>query len=195
MRSQFTVALGVLAIGALILAAQLGAFQTPETRAIPLDTAYATFNQEGLKSLDDTAANEQLGDIVSSIQDRPARMVLCVGSDVASAVTNSGMTFALPNNPTPAVTSTASDTVWLAAYLGTDGSMPAAYKVRAIEMTGKTIRVTFERDESSGRSCDLRAYLVWAPVGRVEAGTYTLELFDASTGSITASRLWHVFVK
>jgi len=83
----------------------------------------------------------------------------------------------------------------LAAYLGSDGSTPPAYRVETIEVNGKTIRVAYERDESPARSADLLAYLVWVPVGRLEAGVYTLELFDVVAGNVTTSRPWHVFVE
>ena len=194
MRTRLTVVFAVLAAGVFILAAQLGAFQTQETRAIPLDVAYATFNQEGIKSLDNVADNEHLGQIMSEVQGGPQRMVLCVGNDIGAAVKAATVSFALPEGPMPAVAAAASDTLWVAAYLGSDGSMPSAYQVRAIEVTGNAIRVAYERDESPIRTSDLRAYLVWAPVGRMEAGIYTLELIDAATGDLTASRPWQVIV-
>ena len=78
---------------------------------------------------------------------------------------------------------------------GSDGSIPPAYRVRTIELNGKTIRVAYERDESPVRSCDLRAYLVWAPVGQVEAGIYRLELFDVVAERVTLTTPWQVTVK
>jgi hypothetical protein len=173
-----------------------GAFVPATTgKGIPLDTAYATFNQEGIKSLDNAVDNDQLSQILGEVQGGPQRIVLCVGDDVAVAVKTASSSFSMPVEPLPAVTTATSDTIWLAVYLGSDGSMPSAYKVWAIEVTGKTIRVAYERDESPGRTCDLRAYLVWAPVGRVEAGVYTLEFFDVVAGNVTASRPWQVITK
>jgi hypothetical protein len=202
MRTRFTFAFVVFAVVGLILAAQLGAFQAQGSRAIPLDTAYATFNQEGIKALDNVADTEGLWEIFAQVQGGPQRIVLCEGKDVAAAVKSAGMSFtmsemssSMQDQPVPAITVGPDDTVWLAAFLGSDGSLPPAYKVRAINVNDRTIRVSYERDESSGRSCDLRAYMVWAPVGRVEAGEYTLELFDVVAGDVTATRAWQVSMK
>ena len=192
MRTQLTVFFVVLAVGGLILATQLGAFQTQETRDIPLDEAYASFNQEGIKSLNNTVDNEPLGQILGMVQEGPQRMALCVGNDIAAAVKTTVVGFSMPEDPVPAVTAATSDIVWLAAYLGSDGSMPPAYIVRSIEVTGKTIRVSYERDASPVRTADLRAYLIWAPIGRMDPGVYTLELFDLLAGDVTASRPWQV---
>jgi hypothetical protein len=185
----------ILAAAGLVLAAQLGAFQGQEPRAIPLNTAYATFNQDGLKALDEAVDNDHLRQMLDQIQAGPQRIVLCEGKDVGKAVKSAGMSFTMPDQPIPAVTIGTDDTVWLVAFLGADGSIPSAYKVRGIEVIGRTIRLSYERDDSSGRTCDLVGYLVWAPVGRMEAGVYTLELFDAAAGNVTVTRPWQVSVK
>ena len=191
MRTRLIAVLAVLSVSGLILAAQLGAFEGDEMRIIPVDTAYASFTQEGLKSLDEPVD----GDVLSTTQEAPQQIVLCFGSDVAAAVKASGSSFSMSGEPVPNVVGGTNEILWVAAYLGSDGSIPLAYRVRAIEVKGKTIRVAYERDESPVRSCDLRAYMVWAPVGLVEAGVYTLELFDVGAGKVTLTRPWQVAVK
>ena len=161
---------------------------------IPLDTVYATFNQEGFKSLDLEVETNGLFQVLSAVRESPQQIILCVGSDVASAVIASELGFATPDEATPPVTGGTSDTLWLAAYLGSDGSVPSAFRLRAIEVNGKTIRVEYERDESPVRSADLRNYLIWVPLGRVEAGAYTLELFDTAAERVTRSRTLLVMV-
>jgi hypothetical protein len=132
---------------------------------------------------------------VGEIGDGPPQIVLCVGDDVAAAVKASVLSFSTPEEAATTITGGTIDTLWLAAYLGSDGSTPPAYRIETIEVNGRTIRVAYERDESPARSADLLAYLVWVPVGRLEAGVYTLELFDVVAGNVTASRPWHVFVE
>jgi hypothetical protein len=202
MHTRMTAVFVILAAAGLVLAAQLGAFQGQEPRAIPLNTAYATFNQDGLKALDNAVSNDDLRQMLDQIQAGPQRIVLCEGKDVAAAVKSAGMSFtmsdmssSMPDQPIPVVTIGTDERVWLAAFLGADGSIPPAYKVRAIEVSGRTIRLSYERDDSSGRTCDLIGYLVWASIGRMDAGVYTIELFDSAAGNVTVTRQWQVAEK
>lgn len=195
MRNRFTAVIVIFAAAGFVLAAQLGAFQGQEPRAVPLDTAFATFHQDGFKGLDATVDNNHLRPMLDEIQGGPQRIVLCLGQDISGAVKNARVSFSLPEQPVADIGTGIDDMVWVAAFLGSDGSVPPAFKVRAIEVTGNTIRVSYERDESSARTCDLLAYLIWAPVGRMEAGIYTLELFDAAAGNVTVTRPWRVTVK
>ena len=194
-RTRLIAVLAVLSGLALLLVTELGALQAQQTRVIPLNTVYATFNQEGLKSADEAADNEGLVQAVSAIREMPEQIVLCVGSDVSAAMKSSAVGFSVTKDQAPIVAGSTSETLWVAAYLGTDGSIPAAYRIRAIELKGKILRVAYERDESPTRSCDLLAYMIWAPVGQVEAGAYTLELFDATAGTVTVTRTWQVAVR
>ncbi len=194
MRTQGMKLLAALTFLALVLAAQLGAFQTEPTIVMPLDTAYATFNQEGLRRLDNSVDTDGVLQVLSNNQESPQRIVLCVGNDIAAAVQASEVSFARADEPVPAISAAANDTLWLAAYLGSDGSLPSAFRLQAIEVTGKNVRVAYERDESPLRSADLRAYLIWVPLGRVAPGEYTLELFDAVTEDVTRASRWQVTV-
>jgi hypothetical protein len=161
---------------------------------IPLDTVYSTFNQEGLKSLPEVET-DGLFQVLGAVRESPQQIVLCIGTDAASAVKGSELSFAMPEEAIPPVTGTTSEkTLWLAAYLGCDGSLPPAFRVSSIEVNGKTIRVMYERDASPVRSADLRSYLIWVPLGRLEEGVYTLELFDAAAERVTRSRSWQVTV-
>ena len=191
MRNRLIAIFVVLSASGLILAAQLGAFEGDETRVIPVGSAYATFTQEGLKSLDEPVDN----DVLSTIQEAPQQMVLCCGGDIGAAVKASAKSFSVAEEASPSIVGSANETLWVAAYLGSEGSIPPAYRLRDIEVKGKTIRVAYERDESPVRSCDLRPYMFWVPVGQVEAGIYTLELFDKVAERATLTRPWQVTVK
>ena len=194
MRTKLMAVLGVLTVFGVALAAQLGAFDREERRLIPLDTVYASFNQEGLKPLDAEVETDGLAQVLGAVRESPQQIVLCVGIDLASAVRGAELGFATPDEATLPVTGSTSDTLWLAAYLGSDGSVPSAFRVRAIEVNGKTLRIDYERDKSPVRSADLRSYLIFVPLGRVEAGVYTIELFDAAAERVTRSRTLRVSV-
>jgi hypothetical protein len=157
MRTRLIAVVVVFSVLGLILAAQLGAFQTGVTRIVPLTTVYATFNQEGLKSADEATGNEDSAEILRAIREATPRIVVCVGPDVIAAVKSSTPTFALPEESILAMAGSPGNTMWVAAYLGTDGSKPSAYRIQAVEVRDKTIRITYERNESPERSCDLRA--------------------------------------
>ena len=192
MRNRMFVVFVVFAAFVLVFA-QLGAFQTDEPREVPLNAVYASFSQEGVKPLDSSVEGEELNRISSLLQEAPL-IVLCVGDDIAAAEKASTESFAMPLD-SACVSGAPTDILWAAAYLGSDGSVPPAYQVRAVEVRGKTIRICYERDQSPVRSCDLRSYLVWVPLGLVEPGAYTLELFDVGTREVTQSRPWQVTVK
>jgi hypothetical protein len=136
--------------------------------------------------------NEALSAMVSEVQGGPQRIVLCDGIDVGAAVKSSALNFSMPESPVPFVATGKNDAVWVAAFLGSDGSIPPAYVVRSISVTDRIVRVAYERDDSSGRTCDLSAYMIWAPLGRMDAGMYTLELFDVAAGTVTVTRRWQV---
>jgi hypothetical protein len=195
MRTRLIAAFVVLSVLGLGLAAHLGAFETEEARIIPLSTVYATFNQEGLKSADEAAGSEDLAQVLSAIREAPPQIILCVGTDIIAAVKSSTPSFSTPEESALSMVGVKSDTMWVAAYLGSDGSIPLAFRIQAVEVRDKTIRIAYERDESPGRSCDVRAYVVWAPVGPVEAGSYTLELFNMAPDSVTVTRPCQVTVK
>jgi hypothetical protein len=181
--------------GAIILAAQLGAFESDPVRLIPLKNVYATFAQEELRPVEDAVDQETLAQVLNADREMPRRIALCVGNDVNAAVRASAKSFALPEEGVPSVEFDSNHALWLAAYLGVDGSVPIAYRVESVEIMDRIIRVTYQRKEASGRSCDLHEYLLWAPLNRVESGFYTLELFDSTMNTVTASRMWQVIAK
>ena len=111
MRTRLIVVVTILSVSGLILAAQLGAFEADEARIIPVNTAYATFQQDGLKSLDEAVDS----DVLSMIQEAPPQIVLCIGSDVAAAVKASAASFSMPEDQVPAVGRGTNDTLWVAA--------------------------------------------------------------------------------
>src|SRR5262249_19702029 len=120
-----------------IVSVRLGAFQPESKRVVPMNSVYATFMQEEVKSVD---AIEDAGfvDTMSVLREGAAQIVLCTGNDIAGAVKSSGESFRMPEEPAPSIVAGPSNQVWVAAYFGTDGSVPPAYDVRAVEITGKT---------------------------------------------------------
>ena len=91
--TKFFAVLAVVSIAALLLAVQLGAFEADDTRVIPLNDAYATFTQEGMRTAEEAAGNEAIDTVLDAIRESPPQMVLCVGTDIAAAVRSSAFSF------------------------------------------------------------------------------------------------------
>ena len=189
MRNQLIVVLVAVTILALVVGA-LAAFQSDDTRVIPLNRIYATFDQDDLKSADAAFEVADYAEAMNVLREGSGQIVLCDGKDIAAAVKGSMDVFTLPADPMPSTFADSRSSFWVAAYFGAEGSMPPAFEVRSVEVTGMTIRVSFERMPASSRSCDLRDYMIWAPVGRLESGMYTLELFDVSANNVVLVRTW-----
>ena len=187
--------LAALITGAVVLGAHLGAFENEPTRVIPLNSVYATFAQDDPRSAEGIIGQETLEQVANANRAAPRRIVLCVGADATAAVRDSAKAFALREKGIPSVHIDSSHMLWLAAYLGTEGTVPPAYRVESIEIRDRTIRVTYESDAGGARTCDLHDYLLWAPLNRVESGMYTVELFDSAINEVTASREWQVIAK
>lgn len=192
---RLTAVLAALITGAVVLGAHLGAFENEPTRVIPLNSVYATFAQDNLRSAEGIIDQETLERVAKANRAVPRRIALCVGADATAAVRDSAKAFALPEMGIPSVDVDSSHTLWLAVYLGTEGTVPPAYRLESIEIRDRTIRVTYESDESGARSCDLHDYLLWAPLNRVESGLYTLELFDSGINEVAITREWQIIAR
>ena len=69
----------------LALGIQIDALDSGAPHTVPLNAIYASFDQDDLNSCNDVVAKADLGDPLDALRDGPARIVLCVGSDIAAA--------------------------------------------------------------------------------------------------------------
>ena len=76
--------------------------------------------------------------------------------------------------------------IWVVAYFGVSGSSPEAWVVTDVERAGGRVRLSFRYN--GAETDDLKPYFVWAPLGPLGAGTYTLELYDAGGREVVLSR-------
>lgn len=184
-------------IGCLLLSVQGG----EKTRTVPLDQIGATTGQKGIKKM--TAAMdgagkyvEPYGKALAEIQqlgrNKPS-VALVTGKDLTAAVEAwRGLVSERKEGPN-SVEAKGTDTLWIGAYLGTNGSSPPAFEVEAVEIKGKTIRIAYKK--GAAFTNDVHHYLVWAPLGKCEAGTYTLELFETKSKEVTLKRECKVTLK
>jgi hypothetical protein len=82
---------------------------------------------------------------------------------------------------------TESRQLWLVAYLGAGHSgTNASVPIQSVEREGKTIRLAY--CYRSNQNKDMMPYIFWVPLGEMEKGTYTLELFDTDKKEVTLLR-------
>ena len=82
--------------------------------------------------------------------------------------------------------------VWVVAYLGTDTS--DRWLIKSVERTGNRVRVSYtDRYKNPGgvgaTVGDSTPYIMWAPLGRLDAGKYTLELYETNEMEVKLTRL------
>lgn len=75
---------------------------------------------------------------------------------------------------------------WLVAHFGTTGSDPPAWLIQSAQRRGNALRLTYVGGQPETK--DMHHYFAWVPLGWVEPGTYTLELFDAEKKQATLRR-------
>jgi hypothetical protein len=114
------------------------------------------------------------------------------GADVATALLSAEMAFrgSSADRPLRGNPPTKEKLIWAVAQLGVRGSSPPAFEVKAVERDGKRVRVSFE--EKRSRSLDERPYLVWAPLGELEPGENTFELYNVVRDRVVLMRLVEV---
>jgi hypothetical protein len=82
---------------------------------------------------------------------------------------------------------TESRQLWLVAYLGSGPSgTNAAAPIQSVEREGKAIRLAYRYRGNEHK--DMMPYIFWVPLGEMEKGTYTLELFDTDKKELTLLR-------
>lgn len=161
-----------------------------KSRTVPLDSVYGTSGQKEIKRL--STATDGAGtyvdpagaDLVEIMKlDKKAETCFLVnGKDVASAVKASVAGFA--KGPP---TATEKEPVWLSVYFGITGSSPPAYLVQSVEIRGNTIRLSYRKGLAV--SADIHQYYAYAPLGKLAAGEYTLELFETESKEITKTKV------
>jgi len=191
------------AILAVVLAASMISSQPPAPKAeepkktIPLESCYATSAVSGCQIIRDGGDEPyafDLGELFRGNQAGPSNVVLVRGKDIAEAVRATRWTFTsglradAPVPPNPSESKAEALPLWLVAYFGMGPSDPGFGRVHAAEIRGRTVRVTYSRAHANKLTTDDAHYYLWVPLGKPEAGTYALELFDAARNEVTLMR-------
>lgn len=156
-------------------------------RRVPLDSVYSTTGQKELKRVTRRPDESYGNDLSLMLRDWGTGLsnaFLVLAQDLTGAIkaTREAFSAAAPadivvgrNKPLNA------STLWLVAYLGTDGSTPPAWLIESVELDNKTIRVVYQSPRRTSSTNDSHQYFIWVPLDQRQPGTYTLELVDAET--------------
>lgn len=165
----------------------------PKPKEIRLDMAYTWTGQKGIKPLDlDQPAMSVNAMYKQLLSHGLSNVVLVRGSDIGDAVALTQVAFrsgvgtgvlTRPNDNNP------SNLLWIVAYVGRDSSSPLHYEFLRVEQTGNRFRVEYRDNRPDGGSDEYIPYAIWVPVGELEAGKYTLELYEAKAKDVVLSRL------
>ena len=191
MMNRWMVVIAVSVVGAATL---LGG---DEERKIAPEKIFANNGQKSVKKLEGPAAMDDLQKVHGTAKDRKPAVFLVAAKDIGAAVKASrGLAVQRASgDPVPEVKTDAKGTLWVGAYLGSSGSNPPQFLVESVEVTSKTIRVAYERVKSTEVTADLREYLLWAPLGELKAGDFTLELYEVTSKKVTLKQSWKVIVE
>ncbi len=168
----------------------------PVAKTIPLKSIYSTNGQEGLipvKRREKDPSKAHLEAIRQEVRGGASNILLVNGDDIVQAVNatrwafTGGRSLEVPVRPEPG-DGPKPASFWMVAFLGIDGSTPPAWLVRSAERKGQNIRLSVIKPKRNSSTKDERHYFVWVPLGKLEAGRYTLELFDTETKELTLMR-------
>jgi hypothetical protein len=173
-----------LALAALMLGTEI-AFAAEQATEIPLGSVYTTTRQKEVKDAESALRDD--AQPYGEFSGRPV-IFLVNGQDFRDAVKASRPYLELQGGgKDPRAGVQTGEQVWLGACLGCDGSMPPAFRVQSVETHGRKIRVRFASIEREKSTDDKHPYLLWAPLGKLPAGEYELEMFDTAKKKLTAA--------
>jgi len=174
---------------ALILFAAVAGFAADDAKEVPLRTVYTTTGQKNTQNARPDVELQDIQEFGHRIPQKPA-ICLVNGKNCRTAAKVShpllnpaGEKKEAPANPMVK----AAEDAWVGAFLGNAGSSPPAFRVLSVETKGKQVRVKYEFTPPEVATGDVHQYFVWAPLGKLTAGEYTLELYNAVEKKVTAT--------
>ena len=193
---------GVLAMKVLSVAAP--APPQDKGEKIALDSVHSTSHQKPLKPVSrgfnlqgngekkyETSYGHFLEEIFKAYHTGAANVFLVRGDDIGAAISATWEVCVCrrgADRPSAPYEKGEHKPLWLVAYLGTAGSEPPHWEVRSVERKGRTARLTFALSETGSETNDEEQYFYWAPLGELEAGAYTLELYDEQEKAVVLTR-------
>jgi hypothetical protein len=167
---------------------------------IPLSDVTSTLRYEGMKYIGSGRRSDGTKTVVEDYADAMSRLLASTGgasnvilvdaNSINDAVKATARVLAgVRSADKPAISwNTVSGKHWLLVYLGCGHSNPHKWVVESILIKGNVIRFRYRKPRSSFETADIQHYYYWVPIGKLENGVYTLELYDSGLKSVTLMR-------
>jgi hypothetical protein len=183
----------VTAAVAVVLAAIGYTFSQPEAekqKKIELKTIHSTNGQKELQQVD--LAATKIGDKLRISEYGASNVFLVRGKDISEAIkeTHAVVWQLAPGDKIEGVDSEA----WLVVFFGVAGSGGERWKVISVDYSPKRVRVWYKENDGIDTD-DIHHYYAWIPLGKLDPGTFSMELWDQNTNEMVISRRCHVTTK
>ena len=170
-----------------------------EQRTIPLSEILTTSPQKGLQHLRDAwqrKNNEQGAEVflrqLHDVSNGSSNAFLVDATNMADALSASFSILAGSRSAdTPAPVNTSNPkrgSHWLVAYLGTGPSNPTWWVIEGVAVGNGKVVLSYRKSKPAPATDDVHRYYYWIPLGKLDAGTYEVQLFDVERGAITLMR-------
>ncbi len=170
------------------------------SREIPLAEVFSTVRQEGLqyvgsgrRIVDGKMVAQDYATAMDSLtRDRggASNSFIVDASTIGDAIKATQRVLAgyrSADKPVPSF-NVETGSYWLAVYLGCGQSEPRRWIVESVTVSGSTIRLAYRQPQAKGQTTDIVHYYYWVPIGAVDDGAYTLELYDTDLKAVTLMR-------
>ena len=142
---------------------------------------------------DSKATNEYLRQILQNSSEGTSNVFLVDATDVHSAIAASFSVLvgsrsadeAVPENkPDP----TRRGRYWLVVYLGSGPSSPTWWTIEEAAVESGKVVVSYRMSKPRPATDDIHRYYYWIPLGKLDPGTYQVELFDSASKTVRLMR-------
>jgi hypothetical protein len=168
--------------------------QEPPATTVPLKSVYVTSSQEEITPVvgGEAGVDERVlrGVFKQALNVGLSNVFLVSADDIGGAVRATAQAYGSGRNGRRPVAVTPGDPggrLWLAAFLGSGSGSPPHWRVTTVERAGRRIRLSTTTNRQ-GASADVLPHFVWVPLGRLDPGAYTLELYDATRREVELTR-------
>jgi hypothetical protein len=170
-----------------------------EKRTIGLPDIVTTSPQKGLQHVRDAWAktnNKQSADAflqqMQKVSIGGSNVYLVDATNLQDALSASLSTLIAPRSAdTPAPVNTTNPnrgSLWLFAYLGSGPSNPTWWIIEKVELEKGKVILRYRPSKPSPATADVHPYYYWIPIGRLEPGSYELQLVNQDENSIRLMR-------
>jgi hypothetical protein len=155
---------------------------------IPLSSIISTNPQKGMRQLidafpagDGKEYEKKFADFTSNA----SNAFLVDARNDRAAITGSVRIWFGPMSP---ATVSSRGNHWLAVFLGLGPSHPRWFEVTKVVVASDKVRLSYRTPQPSEITRDVRQYFFWVPLGKLQSGVNSIELYDENLKATVLSR-------